>query len=98
MMKKSAYLINVARGPVVNTKDLYEALLAGEILAAGLDVLEKEPMTLDNPLGKLQNSNQIIITPHVAWASVEARTRCVEGVYLNIKAFLNGEERSILNA
>ncbi|MBR3694581.1 MAG: hypothetical protein IKL88_08650 [Erysipelotrichales bacterium] len=97
MMKKSAFLINVARGPVVNTQDLYDALVAGEIQAAGLDVLEKEPMTLDNPLGKLQDSKQIIITPHVAWASVEARTRCVEGVYLNIKAFLNGEERSIVN-
>ena len=97
MMKKSAFLINVARGPVVNTQDLYDALVAGEIQAVGLDVLEKEPMTLDNPLGKLQDSKQIIITPHVAWASVEARTRCVEGVYLNIKAFLNGEERSIVN-
>ena len=96
-MKKTAILINVARGPVVNNADLYEALLAGEIQAAGLDVIEKEPLELSNPLSKLQDSNQLIITPHLAWASVEARTRCVEGVYLNIKAFLNGEDRNVVN-
>ena len=96
-MKKSAILINVARGPVVNNNDLYEALLAGEIQAAGLDVIEKEPLELSNPLSKLQDSNQLIITPHLAWASVEARTRCVEGVYENIKAFLNGEDRNVVN-
>lgn len=96
-MKKTAILINVARGPVVNTQALYDALVAGEIQAAGLDVLEKEPIAVDNPLGKLQDSNQIIITPHLAWASVEARMRCVEGVYLNIKAFQNGESRNVVN-
>ena len=82
---------------MVNNNDLYEALLAGEIQAAGLDVIEKEPLELSNPLSKLQDSNQLIITPHLAWASVEARTRCVEGVYLNIKAFLNGEDRNVVN-
>lgn len=96
-MKKTAILINVARGPVVNNTDLYEALVAGEIQAAGLDVIEKEPLELSNPLSKLKDSNQLIITPHLAWASVEARTRCVEGVYLNIKAFLNGEDRNVVN-
>lgn len=96
-MKKTAILINVARGPVVNNTDLYEALVAGEIQAAGLDVIEKEPLELDNPLSKLKDSNQLIITPHLAWASVEARTRCVEGVYLNIKAFQNGEDRNVVN-
>ena len=96
-MKKSAILINVARGPVVNNADLYEALMNNEIQAAGLDVLEKEPMELSNPLAKLKDSNKLIITPHLAWASVEARTRCVRGVYENIKAFLNGEERNVVN-
>lgn len=96
-MKKTAILINVARGPVVNNTDLYEALVAGEIQAAGLDVLEKEPMELTNPLSKLKDSNQILITPHLAWASVEARTRCVKGVYENIKAFLRGEDRNVVN-
>ena len=96
-MKTTAILINVARGPVVNNADLYEALVSGGIQAAGLDVIEKEPLELSNPLSKLKDSNQLIITPHLAWASVEARTRCVEGVYLNIKAFLNGEDRNVVN-
>ena len=96
-MKETAILINVARGPVVNNSDLYEALITGEIQAAGLDVLEKEPLELNNPLSKLKDSNKLIITPHLAWASVEARTRCVQGVYENIRAFLNGEERNIVN-
>ena len=96
-MKKSAILINVARGPVVNNTDLYHALQNGEIMAAGLDVIEKEPLELSNPLSKLKDSNQLIITPHLAWASVEARTRCVEGVYKNIQAFLRGESRNVVN-
>lgn len=95
-MKKSAILINVARGQVVNNPDLYEALVNGEIAAAGLDVLEKEPLELTNPLSRLKDSNQIIITPHLAWGSVEARTRCVMGVYNNIKAFKNGTPANVL--
>ena len=96
-MKKTAVLINVARGPVVNNTDLYEALVAGEIAAAGLDVLEKEPLQPSNPLSRLQDSNQIIITPHLAWGSVEARTRCVQGVYNNIKAFQAGTPTNVVN-
>lgn len=96
-MKKTAILINVARGAVVNNRDLYDALVAEEIAAAGLDVLEKEPITADNPLSTFQDSNRLIITPHLAWASVEARTRCVEGAYLNIQAFLRGEDRNVVN-
>ena len=96
-LKKSAVLINVARGPVVNNKDLYEALKAGEIMASGLDVIEKEPLEFSNPLSELKDSNQIIITPHLAWASVEARTRCVEETAENIRAFLRGEDRNIVN-
>ena len=96
-MKKSAILINVARGKVVNNADLYEALVVGEIQAAGLDVVEVEPLELTNPLSKLKDSTQLIITPHLAWASVEARTRCVEGVYKNIESFLAGEPRNVVN-
>ncbi len=96
-MKKTAILINVARGKVVNNTALYEALVAGEIQAAGLDVVEAEPLELTNPLSKLKDSTQLIITPHLAWASVEARTRCVEGVYKNIEAFLRGEPRNVVN-
>ena len=96
-MKRTAVLINVARGPVVNNTDLYEALVAGEIAAAGLDVVEREPLEESNPLSRLKDSNQLIITPHLAWASVEARTRCVEEAYKNIEAFLRGESRNVVN-
>ncbi len=97
-MKRTAILINVARGPVVDNTALYEALEAGKIQAAGLDVLEKEPITPENPLGRITDSNKLIITPHLAWASVEARTRCVEGVYENIRTFQQGIDRNIVNA
>lgn len=97
MMKKSAVLINVARGAVVNNRDLYEALEAGEIAAAGLDVVEKEPLELSNPLSRIKDSNKLIITPHLAWGSVEARNRCVQGVYDNIKAFLSGTPTNVVN-
>lgn len=96
-MKNTAILINVARGQVVNNTDLYEAVVAGEIQAAGLDVIEKEPITAENPLNNFKDSNRLIITPHLAWASVEARNRCVEGAYLNIQAFLRGEDRNVVN-
>ena len=96
-MKKSAILINVARGPVVNNKDLYQALEEGEIYAAGLDVLEEEPIRPENPLGKIMDSKKLIITPHMAWASIEARTRLADEVYKNIVAYFNGEKRNIVN-
>ncbi len=96
-MKKTAVLINVARGPVVNTQDLHDALIEGQIAAAGLDVLEQEPMTRDNPLGQIKDSTKLIITPHMSWASIEARTRLVGEVVKNIQAFLDGKDRNIVN-
>ncbi len=96
-MKKTAILINVARGPVVNNADLYTALEEGSIAAAGLDVLEREPITEDNPLGKIQDSTKLIITPHMSWASTESRFRLVEETAKNIEAFLKGENRNIVN-
>ena len=93
-MKETAVLINVARGPVVDSAALADALENGKIAGAGLDVLEHEPLAEGDPLGKIKDSNRLIITPHLAWASVEARTRCVEEVYLNLKAFMNGEDRN----
>ncbi len=93
-MKKSAIFINVARGLIVNEEDLYEALVTNEIKAAGLDVLITEPMERENKLGKILDSGKLLITPHVAWASVEARTECMKEVYLNIQAFTQGENRN----
>lgn len=96
-MKKTAILLNVARGKVVDNAALYEALMQGEIQAAGLDVVESEPLECSNPLSRFQDSNRLIITPHLAWASVEARTRCVWEAHENIAAFLRGEERNVVN-
>lgn len=93
-MKSSAILVNVARGPIVNDADLAEALEQGVIAGAGLDVLSKEPMEKVNPLGRIKDSRKLLITPHMAWASVEARTRCLEEVYRNIEAFTRGEKRN----
>lgn len=96
-MKKSAILINVARGPVVNDQDLHDALVNGEIQAAGLDVTGTEPMKVSNPLSKIMDSRKLFITPHLAWASVEARNRCVSETCRNIEAFIKGESRNIVN-
>ena len=96
-MKETAILINVARGPVVNDADLYTALTENYILGAGLDVTSTEPMRDSNPLSKFMDSNRLIITPHMAWASIEARTKCVSETCKNIEAFLDGEDRNIVN-
>lgn len=95
-MKESAYFINVGRGPIVAEKDLVRALEENQICAAGLDVLCVEPIPIDNPLLKIQDSRKLVITPHVAWATSEARQRCVDIAIENIKAFLNGEEKNIV--
>ncbi len=96
-MKETAILVNVARGPVVDTQALYDALIANQIAGAGLDVLEREPMAEDNPLAQIKDSTKLIITPHMAWASVESRTNLVQEVVKNIEAFLAGENRNVVN-
>ncbi len=93
-MKKSAIIVNVARGPIVDEQALYTALTEDMIAGAGLDVLSKEPMSVDNPLAQYKDSRKLIITPHMAWASVEARTRCMEEIYKNIKGFLDNNPRN----
>lgn len=95
-MKSSAILLNLGRGPIVNQEALTKALLEDRIAGAGLDVLTVEPMLPDNPLLKVQDSKKLIITPHIAWATVEARQRCAQEVFLNIKAYLNHEPRNIV--
>lgn len=93
-MKKSAIFINVARGAIVNEQDLYTALTEGEIAGAALDVLVQEPMNPENPLLKIQDSNRLIITPHIAWAAKETRFRVVDEVVKNIERFMNGETKN----
>lgn len=93
-MKNSAVLINVGRGPIVNEADLLDALNENKIAAAGLDVISEEPMKRTNPLYGYKDSRRLIITPHIAWATNEARQRLVDEAYLNLEAFINGEERN----
>lgn len=93
-MKKSAVLLNLGRGNIVDENALYAALRSGSIMGAGLDVLSKEPIEADNPLLRLQDSGRLLITPHIGWGTVEARQRCVDETVENIRAFLAGKERN----
>ncbi len=96
-MKKTAVLVNVARGPVVNEQALYTALAEGLIGGAALDVLCKEPIVAENPLSGIQDSTKLLITPHMAWASAESRERLVELVCQNIESFLAGKPVNVVN-
>ena len=86
-MKQGAVLLNTARGPLVDEQALYDALVSGKLMAAGIDVLCQEPMAQDCTLCDLPNC---YITPHVAWAGLETRIRLVGVVEENLKAFLSG--------
>lgn len=93
-MKSSAFLINTSRGPVIVEKDLADALDEGIIAGAGLDVLSQEPADEYCPLLKCE---KCIITPHIAWASLEARTRLMKIFEGNVKAFLDGKPTNVVN-
>jgi glycerate dehydrogenase len=88
MMKRSAILLNAGRGGIVNEAHLARALDEDLIAAAGMDVYEKEPMDTKNPLLQVKNTEKLALTPHVTWASLEARTLLMEMVGQNIEAFL----------
>ena len=88
-MKKTAIFLNLGRGPIVVEKDLAEALKSGTIAAAGLDVLSAEPMRADNPLREIKDSDKLMITPHIAWASIEARTRLMKTIEGQIREFFH---------
>lgn len=94
LMKPNAIIINTSRGPVVNAADLAEALNKGQIMAAGMDVLATEPPTPDNPLLTAKNC---YITPHIAWATQEARVRLMEILVGNVKAFIEGKPVNVVN-
>ena len=94
LMKPTAFLINTSRGPVVNERDLAEALNSGRIAGAGLDVLSTEPPKADNPLLAAKNC---FITPHVAWATRAARERLMKTVVANVRAFLAGRPQNVVN-
>ncbi len=88
-MKSSAIFLNLGRGPIVVESDLAVALESGEIAAAGLDVLCQEPMSADSPFLRIKDSGKLFITPHIAWASVEARTNLMNIILEQIKEFFS---------
>ena len=87
-MKKTAYFINMGRGPIVAEEDLANALECGEIAGAALDVLSKEPVLESNPLLRIKDSEKLIITPHIAWASTEARKRLMDEIFKGVGEFV----------
>jgi len=92
-MKPTAYLLNTGRGPLINEEDLANALKNKTIAGAGLDVLSCEPPRTDNPLITASNC---VITPHIAWASFEARKRLLQMVADNLSAFMEGEATNVV--
>jgi glycerate dehydrogenase len=95
MMKRSAYLINTSRGPLIDEQALADALRVGQIAGAGLDVLSIEPPPADHPLLSAPNC---CVTPHIAWATRAARARLLDTTVQNIRAFLAGQPRNVVNA
>ena len=93
-MKPSAFLINTSRGPLIVEKDLADALNEGRLAGAALDVLSNEPPAFDNPLLRARNC---VVTPHIAWATREARTRLVEIAVANLKAFIEGHPVNVVD-
>lgn len=93
-MKKTSILINMGRGPIVVDTDLAKAIDEEKIAGASLDVFEVEPIPESNPLLSVKNKDRLVLTPHIAWASVEARERLFTDLIENIKAFYRGEEKN----
>ena len=96
MMKKSAILINAARGAVVDEKAVADAVLSGRIAGFATDVYAVEPLQTESPLTALLGMDNVIFTPHMAWGSFEARTRCLSEICKNITAFFSGNPRNLL--
>ena len=92
-MKPTAFLLNTSRGPLIDESALAKALNEGRIAGAGLDVLAVEPPTADNPLLRAKNC---LITPHIAWATRAARSRLMEAVVENVRAYLTGESKNVV--
>jgi Lactate dehydrogenase and related dehydrogenases len=94
LMKPSAYIINTARGAIINETDLIEALRAGEIAGAALDVQDPEPPEPTNPLYDMKN---VILTPHIGWRRIESRQRLIQLMAENIESFIQGRLINVVN-
>ena len=93
-MKTGAMIINTSRGPLVVEKDLTEALNSGKLAGAALDVVSTEPIEMDNELFKAKNC---LITPHIAWAPKESRSRLMNTAVENLNAYLKGMPQNVVN-
>jgi glycerate dehydrogenase len=93
-MKDGVMIINTSRGPLIFEEDLKEALDSGKVFGAALDVASIEPINSNNPL---LGSKNCIITPHIAWAPIEARRRLLESTIKNLEAYLNGKPTNVVN-
>ena len=96
MLKKSAILINVARGAVWDEQAVANALLDGKIGGIGCDVFTQEPLTSLHPFAKILHLDNTILTPHMAWGSVQSRNKCINMVVDNIDAFFAGKPTNIV--
>lgn len=93
-MKNGVMIINDSRGPLIVEEDLRDALNSGKVAGAAVDVTSTEPILMDNPLLQAKN---IIITPHIAWAPIESRQRLMDIAVDNLKCFIDGDPRNIVN-
>ena len=94
MMKSDAILINVARGAVCDEEAVADAILENRLGGVGIDVYSKEPFGEDHPMARIAGLDNVILTPHMAWGSYEARKRCCDEIALNIESFISGEKRN----
>lgn len=91
LMKKSVVLVNEARGAVLNERDVTEAVKSGNIAAFGCDVYSAEPFSKNHPYDEIKEYDNVILTPHAAWAAYEARERCMQIIANNISSYFKGE-------
>lgn len=95
LLKKGAILVNVGRGGIINEQDLSKIIDNEKPIYCGLDVISSEPIKKENPLNFVKNKDRLIITPHIAWSSVEARTKVIDLVYKNIENYLNEVNQNV---
>jgi len=93
-MKPTAFFVNTSRGPLMVDQDVADALNNGVIAGAGLDVLNSEPPAPDNPLLTAKN---VVLTPHIGWATIDARYRLLKETAGNIESFIKGEAKNVVN-
>ena len=95
-MKNGVVIVNVARGAVWDEAAIADAVISGKIGGMGCDVFTREPFDESHPFYKLLNLKNVCLTPHMAWGSIESRTRCFNTILSNIEAFLSGKPQNVV--